>query len=122
MIYLASPYYHPDALVMKTRFLLAKQVTQSLIERELWTYSPILHNHPLELDRPHDFWMRYDLEMLRRCDLLTVLAIPGWQQSRGVTIEIDTWQQIAYDRCITFVDHEGNFIERSEALKIGPHN
>lgn len=122
MLYLASPYYHTDSLVMKTRFLLAMQVTRLLLEQEIWTYSPILHNHPLELNKPHEFWMRFDLDMLRRCDSLCVLALPGWQQSKGVGIEIDTWQTIAYDKPIRFLNENAEPMRRSEALQIGPHN
>lgn len=108
MIYLASPYYHQDPLVMKTRFLLAMQATKILLEREAWVYSPIVHNHPLELDRPHEFWMRYDLDMLRRCDSLMVLAIPGWRESKGVTIEIDIATRLGMS--INHINEEGNLV------------
>ena len=106
MIYLASPYYHPDGLIMKTRFLLAKQVTQILVDREVWVYSPILHNHPLELDKPHEFWMRFDLDVLRRCDSLLVLAIPGWKESKGVGIEISVAKQL--NMSIEYVNEQGD--------------
>lgn len=113
MIYLASPYYHPDPLIMKTRYLLAKQATVGLLSQDIWVYSPIVHNHPLEMIREHEFWMRYDLDMLRRCDSLLVLDIPGWKESKGVGIEIDIAKQLGMG--IDFVNEEGHF-------NYGPHN
>lgn len=92
MIYLASPYTHKDQLIMKTRFLLAEQVTARLLHRRSWVYSPIVHCHELALryHLPTDFayWRDYNFAMLRRCDTLYVLFIPGWEESLGVTEEI----------------------------------
>lgn len=108
MIYLASPYYHPDSLVMKTRYLLARQATIGLLSRDIWVYSPIVHNHPLELTREHEFWMRFDLDMLRRCDGLAILDIAGWKESKGVGIEIDIARRLGMG--MYFVNEEGEFI------------
>src|SRR6478752_4572437 len=96
MIYLASPYSHPDPLIMKTRFLLAEQVTATLLKERLWTYSPIVHCHELsqKFTLPTDFayWKEYNFHMLRRAEGFWILAIPGWQESKGVTAELDAWQ------------------------------
>lgn len=113
MMYLASPYYHPDALIMKTRYLLAKQATIGLLSQDIWTYSPIVHNHPLEMQREHEFWMRFDLDMLRRCDSLGILDIPGWRESKGVAIEMDI---------ATRLDMKFQFVSEEGVLLLGPHN
>ncbi len=92
MIYLASPYSSPDPLIMKTRFLLAEQVTASFLTRGVYIYSPIVHCHELsskyELPGDFAFWQGYNFDMLRRADSLAVLAIPGWKESVGVQEEI----------------------------------
>ena len=91
MIYLASPYSHPDPLIMRTRYLLAEQVTAGLLAKSLWTYSPIVHCHELAARHslPTDFayWQEYNIDMLRRCDRFYALSIPGWRKSKGVAGE-----------------------------------
>ena len=81
MLYLASPYSDPDPLIMKTRFLLAEQVTARLLQREIWVYSPIVHCHELalkyELPTDFTFWRAYNFAMLRHADELFVLKIPA---------------------------------------------
>lgn len=93
MIYLASPYSSPDPLIMKTRFLLAEQVTAKLLSQEIWVYSPIVHCHELaqKFNLPTDFayWQSYNFDMLRRADALYILSIPGWYESKGVKAEFD---------------------------------
>lgn len=93
MNYLASPYSHPDPLIMKTRFLLAEQALAKLLLQRIWTYSPIVHHHEValkyNLSRDWEtFWKPLDFDMLRRCNRLLILAIPGWRESQGVTTEI----------------------------------
>lgn len=98
MIYLASPYSHPDPLIMKTRFLLAEQCTAALLQRKDWVYSPIVHCHELasKYNLPTDFvyWQEYNVAMLRRCEELFILAIPGWRESKGVTAELTVAQML----------------------------
>lgn len=93
MIYLASPYSSPDPLIMRTRFLLAEQVTASFLRRGVFIYSPIVHCHEIaakyELPGDFAFWQGYNIDMLRRADSLAVLAIPGWKKSTGVQAEIE---------------------------------
>jgi hypothetical protein len=64
LVYLASPYTHPEARVRD--------------------------NIGLKLDREvdHSFWMVQDIAILRKCDRLMVLTLDGWDTSKGVTEEI----------------------------------
>lgn len=93
MIYLASPYSHPDALTRKTRFLIAEQVTAILFNQGIFVFSPIVHCHELAarhtLPTSFEFWRGYNFDMLRRADLLSIIAIPGWEESIGVQAEIE---------------------------------
>lgn len=92
MIYLASPYSSPDPLIVKTRFLLAQQVTALMLQQGIYVYSPIVHCHEVSMaySLPGDFafWQGYNIDMLRRADALYVLATPGWKESAGVQEEI----------------------------------
>ena len=104
MYYLASPYWHPKPTVRSWRHKSVTQVAAYLIyKRKVCIYSPLTHNVPLaELieDRyniksgmgeelGHEFWVHVmDLPILRKCDRLIVLQLPGWEESRGVSEEI----------------------------------
>lgn len=91
MIYLASPYTHPDPLIMKTRFLLAEQCTAAMLFEGHFVYSPIVHCHEIaqkySLPSDFSFWKTYNFDMLRRADKFYILDIPGWAESKGVMAE-----------------------------------
>lgn len=92
MIYLASPYSHPDPQVMHKRFKAVEAVTAELLRRGRFVYSPIVHCHALaqEYTLPTDFqfWKEYNLDFISRCRYFYVLTIDGWQESKGVTGEL----------------------------------
>lgn len=91
MIYLASPYTHPDPWVMEERYLRAMRVLTQLLAAGKWTYSPIVHCHELAkigaLPKDAKFWEAYDFAMIAKCDKLLILRIDGWETSRGVAGE-----------------------------------
>ena len=92
MIYLASPYSHPEPLVREARFDAACRATADLIHAGRAVFSPIVHGHPLvRFGLPTDwsFWERFDEEYLRRCDEVVVLQINGWRESESVRAEIE---------------------------------
>lgn len=92
MIYLASPYTHPDPRVREARFDAACLATAALVRAGQIVFSPIVHGHPLvrfDLPIEWEYWERFDREHLRRCDEVAVLMIDGWRESRGVQAEID---------------------------------
>lgn len=91
MIYLASPYSHPDSVIRQSRFESACEVTALLLKQGLVVYSPIVHGHPLtDYGLPGDwsFWKIHAQTFLQRCDALVVLMLEGWQNSIGVQAEM----------------------------------
>lgn len=91
MIYLASPYSHPDPAVREHRYRAASQATAALLHADLVVFSPIAHSHALvEYGLPTGwaFWEHFDRAHLERCDLLVVLMLEGWKTSVGVQAEI----------------------------------
>ena len=92
MIYLASPYSHPDPLVRQARFDTACRVTANLIQAGQAVVAPIVQGHPLvRFGVPGDwsFWKPLAREYLARCDKLVVLQIDGWRDSEGVQAELE---------------------------------
>ncbi|GAB6188150.1 DUF1937 family protein [Thermopirellula anaerolimosa] len=91
MIYLASPYSHPDAAVRQERFEAACRAAAELIRQGHVVLSPIAHSHSIAqhgLPGDWDFWEQQDRRLLAACDELWVLKLDGWEQSRGVQAEI----------------------------------
>lgn len=107
MIYLAAPYSHPDPAVREDRFHAINRYAAKLMQEGQVVFSPISHSHPIAFWLPEglgwDFWQRQDLPMLRRCQLVKVLALPGWEDSKGVLAEMkaaDEWEipvQVVYE-------------------------
>jgi hypothetical protein len=103
MIYLASPYSNPPpGSTLETRFNAVLQHAALLMEQGETVFCPIAHSHPIadwlpsERRMDHEFWMKQDLPILRACDKLVVLMLPGWEKSRGVreeTAEARRWSK-----------------------------
>lgn len=104
--YLASPYSHPDAEVRQKRFEAVMQHVADLCRFKIVAYSPILHFHPLAIahDLPTDaaFWAKHNRTMLEAANSLLILRLPGWEESKGVALEIE-WAREAR-KLITFED------------------
>jgi len=97
IVYLASPYSHPDPAVRQARYRAVCRAAAALLAAGQPVFSPIAHSHPLvEYGLPADwsFWQRYDQELLARCDELVVLMLPGWCESVGVQAEIQIAREL----------------------------
>ena len=92
MIYLACPYSDPDSEVRIQRFEAANRAAAKLMRAGYHVFSPISHTHPIalagDLPKGWDFWESYDRAFLSMMDNLTVLAIDGWRESKGVRAEM----------------------------------
>jgi len=91
MIYLASPYTHPDPVVREERFRAVCRLAADIMRCGIHVFSPIAHSHPIAkhgLPLDWEFWREYNFEFLRRCSALWVLMLDGWQESEGVQAEI----------------------------------
>lgn len=93
LIYLASPYTHPDVIVKHERYNKTRYVLSDMLNEGYIVFSPIVHCHHLHLEHEmpedFDFWARYNIAVLRHCDRLMVLMLDGWKESKGVTYEIE---------------------------------
>jgi hypothetical protein len=92
MIYVASPYYDPDPSVIESRMEVVYEVMAGLMKEGNHCVSPMLM-HPVvkkhDLPNTFDYWENYSYDMLKRCDEMLVIQLPGWEESRGVKAERD---------------------------------
>lgn len=113
MIYLASKYSHPDALQRRTNFLLAQQtIAALLLKTSRAVFSPIVYAHDMaerfKLPTDAEFWSRFDIEILRHCEELWQLYVPGWETSLGCMEEHRVATQLGLP--IRFVNPDGEFV------------
>lgn len=91
MIYLASPYSHPDAAVREQRYHATCSAAAQLINAGHAVFAPIVQGHalvPYGLPTCWSYWEPHAKQHLQRCDELVVLTLDGWDTSEGVQAEI----------------------------------
>ena len=92
MIYLATPYTHPDPRVEEQRFVEACRIANFYMLLGDMIFSHIVHCHPIatrfKMPTNHEFWLAYNKHFLSLSELLRVAKMPGWANSRGVNAEI----------------------------------
>ena len=91
LIYLASPYAHESAKVREARLEAVRFVCGRLVNEGKIVLSPMVYLGELALFRgvhPPQGWYAFDLQLLARSDELLVLQLPGWEDSKGVMVEI----------------------------------
>ena len=91
MIYLAIPYTGTKEQ-MQERYTKAVKACAELMKHGLNVFSPIVHSHPIAQQLNNDtdcvFWLRKDQWFLKRCDVIAVLALEGYEKSKGVEHEV----------------------------------
>jgi hypothetical protein len=105
LIYLASPYSHPDPAVREARWRVACRAAAQMMRRGELVFSPIAHSHSMcEVGLPGDwaFWREFDQRMIAVCDELRVLMLDGWRESAGVSAEVDIANGLGL--IVTFVE------------------
>lgn len=92
LVYLAQPYTHPIITVRHERYFQAKRVSANLRLQGVLVYSPIAETHSqaeeFSLGKEFDYWSAYCLRMVKACDALIVLMLPGWISSVGLNAEL----------------------------------
>lgn len=114
IVYLASPYTHPNEDVREARFLMTEAVTAKLMTKGLHIFSPIVHCHALakRYSMPTDymFWLEYNRSFLKAASTVCVFTLPGWEDSKGVAEEIRL--AIEWGKQLQYVDETGRFCEQ----------
>lgn len=96
--YIASPYTHDDPVIRQRRYEKALDFTVWLASAyRIWGYSPIVHSHNmvgLQSAADHGWWMEWGKAMLVPARAMIVFQIKGWEESKGVQMEMGWAQEI----------------------------
>ena len=96
-VYIATPYTkYPDGITQA--FVDACKVTAQFVRRGISAYSPIAHCHPVATHggiNPLDcaLWLKFDQAIMDAASELYVIQMPGWDDSAGITHEIDHFRK-----------------------------
>ena len=92
MIYLASPYASPNALLRSRRFICAREFVWHQMQLGVDLISPIVYGHQFarDFEAPidHIAWQSFNEDLYTACNEVWVLQLSGWQESLGVQTEI----------------------------------
>jgi len=97
LLYLGSPYSkYRGGHIAAARDV--SKVAAWLMGLGFVVHSPIAHSHAVcegaPLDRMDDaFWERQNKFLLQRATALVVAMLPGWEQSKGLSHEIDQFEK-----------------------------
>lgn len=90
LIFVDTPYGHPDPMVRALRYRQAVDICAVLIQRGYMTFSPIVHNHPiteraiwgdLSTQQRRRAMEDFNSEMVTRCDEVFFIHLDGWNAS-----------------------------------------
>ncbi len=92
VVYLATPYSHPDAMKRDERYRQSIFLCGHLLRQGISPYSPICHSHPIadamRLPFAYDYWRQLDERFIRACDCVCVAQMDGWHESVGIQSEV----------------------------------
>jgi hypothetical protein len=116
MIYLASPYSAAPEANYAAMVDVCKRLLQHAPPPAF--FSPVIHYHPIGQGLEYYTILELCKAHLARCKQLVVVTLPGWQESRGVLIEMNEW----HPRPITLMDSQtfkGRQIGPTELATLG---
>lgn len=95
--YMATPYSKYTGGI-EAAFIDACRAAADLIRQGNAVYSPIAHTHPIALHGnidpyDHNIWMALDAHQMKVSDGIIVVMMPGWEESKGVGIEIEEFKK-----------------------------
>lgn len=92
MIYLASPYSHPDPEVRQARYLGATAYVNYLMDQQKAVFSPIVYGHIFAVAYEHSIdaasHRRLNTWALNHSSIIHVLMLEGWKSSKGIVEEV----------------------------------
>jgi len=93
LIYLASPYTHSDKEIVESNYKLVSEIAANMVADGYVVFSPISYGHNLlnfkEMPSNWEFWFKFCVTFLLKCDKMLVCTMPGWEKSVGVKEEIE---------------------------------
>ena len=90
MIYIASPYWHEKKKIRKYRRKQAIRYSLNLARWGILNYCPLLYTSWIkDLEIPEEYWLFHSTKMIDAAHVIHVLCLDGWEESKGVSQEID---------------------------------
>ncbi len=92
LTFVSCPYTDVDPTVIESRISVVYGQIAKLLELGHVPVSPLLMhavNTRHHINNDWEFWERYSIELLSQCSAMVVLMIQGWEESVGVTAEIE---------------------------------
>lgn len=92
MIYISAPYNHVDKNVVSQRMdavysKFAELMMQGEIPVTPLMAHAVVERHPVPSSS--EFWEEYSITLLSKCSKMVVLKLDGWDNSAGVSYEIE---------------------------------
>lgn len=108
LIYIASPYSHPDAAVRLARYEHAKRYTAELLRLGFAAFSPIVYGHGMAdaVGTHYEPWAKFNDAIISKCSAVHILALDGWKASRGIAHELMVAETYKVPACIVFPAEE----------------
>ena len=98
MIYLASPYSHPDGLIREKRFLQTRRFVAVQLKCGVTVFSPVVYGHQFveHFSAPTSAaaWKFHNDEWMVHSAAVWVLRLTGWEESEGIAYELATADRI----------------------------
>jgi hypothetical protein len=91
LYFVSSPYSDPKLEVKAERKNQTTMAVNALLKQGVYAITPLEKLEAVSyggLPDNFDFWGKYSLGLLEKCDGMIVLRLPGWDQSTGVKAEI----------------------------------
>lgn len=123
MIYVASPFSHPDKRVKFNRVCeTARLMAKLQPQHEEPLYSPILHwymaSRLCALPDDAAYWESLNTQLIKASSAVIVLTIAGWKSSIGVKQEIALAKELQLP--IHYFNAEG--LHRATEITFGPRS
>lgn len=123
LVYIASPYTHPDVFIREERYRAVVFLCGRLMNQypDTTFFSPIVHAHFIStqciIPVEWEYWAKQDECMISRCEEVWVFCISGWNSSVGVAAE--RLLAVKYNLPIRFLSNqdEGFILTTEEPLE-----
>lgn len=94
LVFISSPYSHPNPEVKVQRTKDVAKMVAKLMHHDIFGLSPVLYGlsiiqHGMELPDDWQFWAKYCHEYMKACQKVYIIAMEGWAESVGVQGEIE---------------------------------
>jgi len=89
--YLACPHSHDDENVRTARYKASIVAMGWLMNSGEMIFNPLSHATEFGINMANwEYWLKLDVIIIRKlCSSMTVLMIDGWEESKGVSMELE---------------------------------